>query len=277
MNDLIATIEQMQAEARDGMKRASRDSDPYLYQYLVGKFHAFGKVAGILKKQKEPHFTKRNALFDKCVENCDPEIMKRVSDEVDEMLEKEQKPAEWNEEDENSLEYLHELIDFGVTEKFFDAQTAADMREWLNTMLKSLKPQPKQEWSEEDEKTRKALIWHLKADVDFVSNGVTKTECLAYLDKQKAQKQEWSEEDKRILKGIIGLIDHNQHYNVSNKEMLEWLKSLRPQGSKDSLQTHWKPSEHQIKTLKVVTEFVGCRSEYLGEALVSLIEDLEKL
>lgn len=50
MNDLITKIEQMQAEAREGMKRASRDSDPYLYQYLVGKFHAFGKVAGILKK-----------------------------------------------------------------------------------------------------------------------------------------------------------------------------------------------------------------------------------
>ncbi len=53
MEDLITKIEQMQAEAREGMKRASRDSDPYLYQYLVGKFHAFGKVAGILKKQKE--------------------------------------------------------------------------------------------------------------------------------------------------------------------------------------------------------------------------------
>jgi len=50
MEDLITKIEQMQAEAREGMKRASRDSDPYLYQYLVGKFHAFGKVAGILKK-----------------------------------------------------------------------------------------------------------------------------------------------------------------------------------------------------------------------------------
>ena len=37
----------------------------------------------------------------------------------------------------------------------------------------------------EDEKIRKALVWHLKADVDFVSNGVTKAECLAYLEKQK--------------------------------------------------------------------------------------------
>ena len=89
----------------------------------------------------------------------------------------------------------------------------------------------------EDERIRKALVWHLKADVDFVSNGVTKAECLAYLDKQKAQKQEWNEEDKRILKGIIGLVDHNQHYNVSNKEMLDWLKSLRPS---------WKPSEEQM-------------------------------
>jgi len=44
-----------------------------------------------LEKQKEPNYTKRNALFDKCVENCDPKIMKRVSDEVDEMLKKEQK------------------------------------------------------------------------------------------------------------------------------------------------------------------------------------------
>ena len=37
----------------------------------------------------------------------------------------------------------------------------------------------------EDERIRKALVWHLKADVDFVSNGVTKAECLAYLEKQK--------------------------------------------------------------------------------------------
>lgn len=40
----------------------------------------------------------------------------------------------------------------------------------------------------DDERIRKALIWHLKADVDFVSNGVTKAECIAYLEKQKEQK-----------------------------------------------------------------------------------------
>ena len=50
------------------------------------------------------------------------------------------KAAGWSEEDENALTYLHELIDFGLTEKFFDTQTAADMRKWLNARLKSLRP-----------------------------------------------------------------------------------------------------------------------------------------
>lgn len=51
MEELIETIEQLQAQAREGMKRASKDSDPYLYQYMVGKYHAFGNVAGLLKKR----------------------------------------------------------------------------------------------------------------------------------------------------------------------------------------------------------------------------------
>ena len=37
----------------------------------------------------------------------------------------------------------------------------------------------------EDERIRKALIWHLKAGEDFVSNGVTKAECITYLENQK--------------------------------------------------------------------------------------------
>jgi len=47
--------------------------------------------------------------------------------------------------------------------------------------------------------------------------------------KMPQKSTEWSKEDERILKGIIGLIDHDQHYGVSNNEMISWLKSLRPQ------------------------------------------------
>ena len=90
-----------------------KDSNPDK-KYYRGWDDALGKMAGILQdvysgekqkeslrdfidnfpysdEQKEPHYTKRNTLFDKCVKNCDPEVMKEVSDNVDEMLRKEQK------------------------------------------------------------------------------------------------------------------------------------------------------------------------------------------
>ena len=64
-----------------------KDSDMEFHEgYTLGFSDGVKSV-----EQKEPHYTKRNALFDKCVENCDPEVMKSVSDEVDKMLEKEQK------------------------------------------------------------------------------------------------------------------------------------------------------------------------------------------
>ena len=39
-----------------------------------------------LPEQPVTTITKSNALFDKCVENCDPAVMKEVSDNVDKML-----------------------------------------------------------------------------------------------------------------------------------------------------------------------------------------------
>ena len=47
-----------------------------------------------------------------------------------------QPKQEWSEEDENALKYIHELLVFGYTEKFMDAQTAHDMRKWVNEHLR---------------------------------------------------------------------------------------------------------------------------------------------
>lgn len=40
----------------------------------------------LTEKQKEPHYTKRNALFDKCVENCDPKTVEEVNKRVDDII-----------------------------------------------------------------------------------------------------------------------------------------------------------------------------------------------
>ena len=70
---------------------------------------------------------------------------------------KEQKPAEWSQEDKNALLLFHELISFGYTENFCDAQTAEDMRRWLNERLKSTRPQP--HWKPSDVQME-ALAWY---------------------------------------------------------------------------------------------------------------------
>ena len=69
-----------------------KDTEENFYQYYGGKADGLQLALIYFGYEKEPHYTKRNVLFDKCVKNCDPDVMKSVSDEVDEMLEKEQKP-----------------------------------------------------------------------------------------------------------------------------------------------------------------------------------------
>jgi len=119
---------------------------------------------------KEPHYTKRNELFDKCVKNCDPKVMKEVSDKIDEMLQKEQKPAEnggkellyvsnksynigfrdgkreaeqktakWSEEDEKIIESINMVFDMCAAKNIATEETTLyKLRAWL----KSLRPQP---------------------------------------------------------------------------------------------------------------------------------------
>ena len=52
------------------------------------------------------------------------------------------------------------------------------LQEALTTLIPELE-------ESEYERIRKAIIGHLKNDVDFVCNGITKDECLAWLEKQK--------------------------------------------------------------------------------------------
>ncbi len=111
------------------------------------------QMLAYLEKQKEPHYTKRNALFNKCLENCDPKVMKEVSDKVDEILQKEQKPSCWNSPiltnemiiDEKSAEWDKLQADFrSINEAFEDGK-----KEVVDNPKKYGLCRPA-EWSEED-------------------------------------------------------------------------------------------------------------------------------
>lgn len=58
---------------------------PGVYFYDGERMHFRGSPA-MEEKQKEPHYTKRNELFDKCVENCDPKTVEEVNKRVDDIM-----------------------------------------------------------------------------------------------------------------------------------------------------------------------------------------------
>ena len=133
----------------------------------------------------------------------------------------------------------------------------------------------------EDERIRKALIGHLKAGVDFVSNGVTKAECIAWLEKKKEQKPEscdcsrdeesytngihhvlmnpeayglikqkpaeWSEEDERTLESFLGWLQGS----MGEKTYSSWLKSLPERFSLKPKQEWSEEDETMFKWISV--------------------------
>lgn len=101
-----------------------------------------------LEKQKEPHYTKRNALFEKCVANCDPEIMKKVSDEIDSRLKKEQKPAEWSKEDEKNRRNLMSLL-VNMRGDRITEETYQKYYPWLKSLRS--RPKPSDNWKPSEE------------------------------------------------------------------------------------------------------------------------------
>ena len=103
-------------------------------QYFIG--YANGYSDGQLNpKQKEPNYTKRNELFDKCVENCDPKVMKEVSDNVDKMLEPKIAFGDWG--DKEKKEAISTCLKYMRFIKKITNQEYDDLTEWLNDNLVS--------------------------------------------------------------------------------------------------------------------------------------------
>ena len=159
----------------------------------------------------------------------------------------------------------------------------------------------------EDERIRKVIhkiLLGLRKEIFTTQDEVvTKDKALAYLEKQKEQKHpdgcftcdeykkgyeagrlngltagynkakkeqkpaEWSEEDELMILTIIQTLETLGGRGTTGMQ-IDWLKSLSPS---------WKPSEEQMYILKAVKDFVWKGSEYWGEGLGSLIDDLEKL
>ena len=95
----------------------------------------------------------------------------------------------------------------------------------------------------EDEKIISAIRKAIEAKVENLGNGVTRTACLAWLEKQGEQKSfdyentnipqkdsTWSEEDKHWMQKVIDFMNHPDLIKATPtlaKDTINWLKSLK--------------------------------------------------
>ena len=102
------------------------------------------------------------------------------------------KPEEWSEEDEEMFEALHACVCRCINDDRFDyAEREQNSRSLIPFIerLKSLRSQPKQEWSEEDEKMKSLIISTLTS---------------------------------------MGTLNLERYYHMNLDEVKNWLKSLKP-------------------------------------------------
>lgn len=111
------------------------------------------------------------------------------------------KPEEWSEEDETAL---GDLL-WCIRQAAKSAKDENDMgnvwfaEHWVKNRLKSIRPQPRQEWSEEDEKIYQTVFNHFNSYEKYsCSTGVKKEHVLSWL---KSLKPSWkpSKEQMNVL------------------------------------------------------------------------------
>lgn len=146
----------------------------------------------------------------------------------------EQKPA-WSEEDE----YYYGIVQYILNNECVGKADRENAITWYNFLKDRVQPQPKQEWSEEDERMIKVL--------------------------------------NSIIRYIIEIVDKDalERFGTNREELFSWLKSL---SYKIGSQKHWKPSDKQMKTLnKVIFCTYNANNIEDKKHIESLYNNLKKL
>lgn len=161
------------------------------------------------------------------------DVVKGWAEELNEL----KKPVEWSEEDEEMLEYV--IGDLNDAKQLFHAKDAIDLCDKEIAWLKSLRPQPKQEWTEEE----KQKLNRIYSIIGWAMDEHAFSSC----------------------KKLIG--------DKEGVELQDFLRSI----AKPEQQPSWKPSEEQMKALNALNCHGDL--SYLGQQnqLISLYNDLKKL
>lgn len=136
----------------------------------------------------------------------------------------EQKPA-WSEEDETITNHLIALLQNSTTHNAALRTVNEEIENWLKSLKERVQPQPKQEWSEEDEEN----LYHINALIKDSSLEVYRQEHLSSWLASFKQKKHWKPSDEQMsaIQESIGIVGELTPRGELLKELLEQLKKLR--------------------------------------------------
>ena len=172
---------------------------------------------------------------------------------------------EWGEDDDrpfnnvlNGLKYAYEDL---INHKSHDS--AKDVKEAYDWMVSRFRYFClKQEWGEEDKK----IVETICKEGDLKPSEQRWLKSLPERFNIQPQ-QEWSDEDELMRTAVIQTLETFKGRGTTGMQ-IDWMKSLRPQ-------SHWKPSEEQMRQLGYVAE--QNKHNMLGQELMTLYNDLKKL
>ena len=127
-------------------------------------------------------------------------------------------------------------------------------------------------WSEEDERIYRGLH-NLIYSTPYCDSRKELSDFLDSLKNRVQPQQEWSEDDEDYINDLIKYFSQNERLKNTKEDIVNWLKSLRPQNT-------WKPSDEQIKAIRLARAFVTddfSENPTLSDVLVELEEQLKKL
>ena len=143
-----------------------------------------------------------------------------------------EKQAAWSEEDKKMIfKICQNLYDYPRVKSPFDMESFNEAEKEVQ-FIKSLKPQPKQEWSEEDTETLNGIVNYLftSTDVSSIEGSDKWYDWLKSLKNRVIPKQKWSEEDDNCLSTIIAEFSKCAGKSVSKDEWMrcnDFLNSIR--------------------------------------------------
>lgn len=199
-----------------------------------------------LKGSEDEKIMKRIKYFINATSKGELEKYAIIKEDAIAWLEKqgEQKPA-WSEEDEKLIDYVCSILidNWNENEQLdLDFPCMGKVADQLKSLKDRVFPQPKKEWSDEDTEMIDCLIRHCKKEYEELCN-------------DKYGHQEIVSDLKR-----------------SCRERWDWLESLK---NKIVPQSHWKPTEEQIKALRWILNNIPYNIH--KEEISGLLEQIQNL